>query len=105
MANGHVRRNVGHRGINHAGINCRQLFRIVAAVGHLRAQLRITEISEIDLVELEIAATCIGEGVYGLAVSLAQIAIEIVQIRVDRLRHGVAAVAGATTATGSSSSA
>ena len=37
----HVRRDVGDRGVDHASIDCRQLFRIVAAIRHLRAQFRI----------------------------------------------------------------
>jgi len=37
----HIRRDVGNRGVDHASIDCRQLFRIVATIRHLRAQFRI----------------------------------------------------------------
>ena len=57
------------------------------------AQLGIAEIGEIDLVELQIAAAGIGEGAHRLAVGLAEIAIEILHRRIDRFRHGVAAIA------------
>ena len=86
---GHVGRDVGNRGIDHAGIDRRQRRRIVAARGDLFAQRRIAQIGEVDLVELQIAAAGIGEGAHHLAIGLAEIAIEIVH-RPDRSISGTA---------------
>ena len=90
---GHVGRDVGDRRVDHAGIDARQRRRILAAIGDLLAQRRIAQIGQIDLVELQIAAAGIGEGAHRLAIGLAEVAIEIVHRRIDRFRHGVAAVA------------
>jgi hypothetical protein len=47
---GHVGGDIGDRGIDHAGIDVRQHLRVVAALGDERAQLRIAEIGEVNLV-------------------------------------------------------
>ncbi len=89
----HVGRNVGDCGVDHAGIGGGQGRRILAAVGDHLAQRWIAQIGEIDLVELQIAAAGIGKGAHDLAVGLAEVAIKIIHRRIDRFRHGVAAVA------------
>src|SRR4051812_41770959 len=89
----HVGGNVRHRRIDHVGVDFRELVGIVAARGHLLAQLRIAQIGQIDLVELQIAAAGVGQGADGLAVGGTEIAIEIVHRGIDRFRHRVAAVA------------
>ena len=90
---GHVGGNVRHRRVDHPRIGGRQLVRILAAVAHLLDQLRIAEIGQVDLVELQIAAAGVGEGAHHLAVGLAEIAVELLHVGIDRSRHGVAAVA------------
>ncbi len=89
----HVGRNVGDRRVDHAGVDVRQLFRIVAAVGDQLTQLRIAQIGEVDLVELEIAAAGVGEGVHRLAIAFAEVAVEIVHRRIDLDRYRVASIA------------
>ena len=56
-------------------------------------QLRIAQIGQVDLVELQIAAAGVGEGAHHLAVGLAEIAVEVLHVGIDRGRHRVAAVA------------
>ena len=90
---GHVGRDVGDRRVDHAGIDVRQRRRILAARGDLAAERGIAQIRQIDLVELQVAATGIGEGAHHLAVRLAEVAIKIPHRRIDCFRHGIAAVA------------
>ena len=89
----HVGGDVRHRRVDHVGIDFRQLVGVVAARGHLLAQFRIAQIGQVDLVDLQIAAAGVGEGAHRLAVAGAEVAIEIVHRRIDRLRHRLAAVA------------
>ncbi len=93
MVIGHVGRDVGNRGVDHARIDLRKLFGVVAAIGDLRAQFRIAEIGEVDLVELQIAAAGVGKGAHRLGVGCPEIAIEIVHDRINAFRHRVAAIA------------
>ncbi len=90
---GHIGWNVGDRRVDHSGVNGRQHLRVVTAVGDLRAQLGIAEISEVDFIELQVTATGIGKGTHGLSVGLTEIPIELVHVGIDRLRHRVAPVA------------
>src|SRR5262245_50837056 len=90
---GHAGGQIGERGGDHTGIDVRQLVRIVAAVGDEGAQLGIAQIGEVDLVELEIAAAGVGEGAQRLAVALAEVAVELGHVGIDRARHRVAPVA------------
>ena len=57
------------------------------------AQRGIAQICEVDLVKLQVAAAGIGEAAHDLAIGLSEVAIKIVYRRIDRLRHGVAAIA------------
>src|SRR5262249_10951684 len=52
-----------------------------------------SQIGEVDLVELEIAAAGIREGAHHFPVGLAEIGVELVHGRIDRRRHRLAAVA------------
>ena len=60
-----------------------QRLRVVAALGDEGAQLRVAEIGEVDLVELQVSASRIRERVNGLIVRAAEVAIELVEIRID----------------------
>jgi hypothetical protein len=71
----------------------RECRRILAARGDLAAERRIAQVSEIDFVELQVAATGIGEGAHHLAVRRAEVAIKILHRRIDCFRHGIAAIA------------
>src|SRR3712207_8462761 len=51
---------------HHAGIDLGLLLRIVAALAQHLSLIRIAEIGEGDVVELQIAAACIVEGVHRL---------------------------------------
>ena len=85
--------NVRHRVVDHAGIGVQQRGRVFAAVAHLLDQLRVAQIGQVDLVHLQIAAAGVGEGAHAFAVGLAEIAVELVHVRIDRGRHRLAAVA------------
>jgi len=52
------------------------------------ALLRITQVSEVGFVELEIAASSLGEGLHGAVVGIAEIAIKLVQVRIHRFADG-----------------
>ena len=90
---GHVGWNIGDRGIDHARIDRRQLFRILPAGDHLRPQLRIAEIGEIDFVELQVTAARVGESARRATISLPEVAVEIGHIGIDRLRDRIPAIA------------
>ena len=105
---GHVGGNVRHRRVDHVGVDAP-----AASSGSSPRsrtccdQLRIAQIGEVDLVELQIAAAGVGEGAHRLAVGLAEIAVELVHVGIDRRparRRGRRGNAPPT-ATGSSSSA
>ncbi len=73
----HVGGNVGDGCVDHAGIDERQGDGIIAPGAHLIAQGRIAQIGEVDLVELQVAAARVRKRPHHLAVSCAEIAIEI----------------------------
>ena len=71
------------RRVDHAGIDVRLLLGIVAAVREHLALLGIAEIGKAHVVELQIGAARLAERGDGLAVGLAEIAVEIVHVPVD----------------------
>ena len=80
----HVGRDVGHRDIDEFAVDFAELFRVVAACLHLVAVFRIAQHRDEDFIELQIAAARVREGAHGLAVGLAEIMEETVEIGVDR---------------------
>ena len=79
----HVGGNVRHRRVDQIGVERAELFRIVAALRHLLAILRIAQHGDEHFVELQIAAAGVGEAAHRLLVGLAEIVQELVQ-RPDR---------------------
>ena len=68
---GHVGRDVRHRGVDEIAIERAERFRIVAALLHLlRGSCRIAQHGDEHFVELQIAAAGVGEGAHGFFVGL-----------------------------------
>ena len=88
-AHRHVGRLAGDRGVEQLRIGFRQRRRILADIGDLAAQLRIAQIGEIDLVDLQIAAAGGGEVADFRAIDVRQIVVEFIHLRIglgiDRL--------------------
>ena len=72
----HVGGNVRHRRVDEVGVERAELVRIVAALGHLVAILRIAQHGDEHLVELQIAAAGVGEAAHRLFVGVAEIGPE-----------------------------
>src|SRR5262245_34134956 len=87
-AYGHVLGTVLDRRIEKLGVSLRQRGRVLANIGNLFAQLRITEIGEVDLVNLQIAAAGLAEITDFLAVQAGEIFVESgdvgISISIDR---------------------
>src|SRR5262249_21368215 len=79
-AHRHVPRPILDRGIEELGVGPRQRSRVLADIGDLLAQLRIAEIGEIDLVDLQITAAGRGEGAGFVAVDTGKIVVEGVDV-------------------------
>src|SRR6266700_1751544 len=75
-AHRHVPRPILDRGIEELGVGPRQGGWVLADIGDLLAQLRIAQIGEIDLVDLQIAAAGRGEVADFLAVDTGKIIVE-----------------------------
>ena len=80
---GHVGRDVRHRRVDEICVDFAKTFGIVAAIAHLLAVFRIAQHGDEDLVELQIAAAGVGESAHRLAVGLAQIGEELVELGID----------------------
>src|SRR6516164_6160599 len=76
----HVPRPILDRGIEELGVGPRQPGRILADIGDLLAQLRIAQVGEVDLVDLQIAAAGRGEVADFLAVDTGKIVVEGVDV-------------------------
>ena len=77
--------NVRHRRVDQVGVERAELLRIVAALGHLVAILRIAQHGDEHFVELQIAAAGVGEAAHGLLVGLAEIVPEPSIVRIGLL--------------------
>src|SRR5262249_30347084 len=89
-AHRHVRGAAGDRGVDELGIGMHELLRILVESGaHVGPERRVAHVREVDLVELQIRASRLGEAIDLLAVEAREITIEGVEIRislrVDRL--------------------
>ena len=87
----HVRRPAADRGIDHVGVDAGKFVRIVAAFAQNAALLGVAEVSQVDLVELQIAAAGIRERLHGSAIRQRQIAVELLHVRVDLRADGAPA--------------
>src|SRR5215831_15535681 len=74
----HVTRPILDRGIEELGVAPRQRGRVLADIGDLLAQLRIAQIGEVDLVDLQIATAGCGEIADFLAVDTGKIVVECI---------------------------
>ena len=91
----HVGRDIRDRRVDEIAVERAERVRIVAAVLHLLAVLRVAQHGDEHFVELQIAAAGIGKGAHGLFVGLAEIVEHLVERRIDRLvdrRRGGAAI-------------
>src|SRR6516162_9988984 len=85
---GHVGGNVTHRRVDEIAVELAEAFGIVAARGHLRPVFRIAQHGDEDLVELEVAATGVGEGAHRLAIGLPEVGEELIEVGIDGLVDG-----------------
>jgi hypothetical protein len=87
-ADGHALRTVLDRRIEKLGVGLRQRGWVLTNIGDLFAQLRITEVGEVDLVDLQIAAAGLAEITDFLAVQAGEIFVERgdvgISISIDR---------------------
>ena len=87
----HVGRLLGQRVVDDARVDLLQAVRIVAALARLLQFVRRTEIGPHGIVELQIAAAGIVECLHRLAVGLAKVEEELLEIGIDLLRNRPAA--------------
>src|SRR5262245_749696 len=87
----HVGWDIGHGGVDQLAVKHADLVRVVAALLGGLAILRVTEHGDVDLVELQVAAAGIRERTHGFAIRLPEIGEEFIELRIDRLAHGLAA--------------
>src|SRR6516225_1299141 len=85
---GHVGGNITHRRVDEIAVELAEAFGIVAARGHLRPVFRIAQHGDEDLVELEVAATGVGEGAHRLAIGLPEVGEELIEVGIDGLVDG-----------------
>src|SRR4029079_13441153 len=81
----HVGGNVRHSRIDQVGVKGPKLFRVVAALDHLVAVLRIAQHGDEHFVELQIAAAGGGKAAHRLLVGIAEIEPELVHVRISLL--------------------
>ena len=77
--------NVRHRRVDQVGVERAELVRIVAALRHLLAVLRIAQHGDEHLVELQVAAAGVGEAAHRLLVGVAEVGPELVHVRIGSL--------------------
>src|SRR5262245_39675479 len=81
----HVGGNIRHRGIDQVGIALGELARVVATPFLGLAVVGVAQHGDEHLIELEIAATGVGEGAHALAVGGAELGEELLERRVGLL--------------------
>src|SRR5215472_10575946 len=90
---GHVPRPARDRAVDQPRVSVRQLLGILADAAHLVAQLRIAEIGEVHLIELQVGKTALCQSGHLLTVDAAEVGVELGDIGVGLLVYGLAAAA------------
>ncbi len=94
----HIRGPVRDGCVDHLRVDSGKAIRIVAAIAQELPLLGIAEIGQVHFVELEIAAAVRGECMDGAAIREAEIAVELLHVRVDLGVHGATAASEMTDA-------